>query len=218
MLIFAMLKNQNKFADDLLAAAHLCARYSLVYAGSGNLSCKAGADAMMITAAGSWMSTLTEKEIVTCAIGSGRILRGKTKPSSESNLHRMIYQANSDAGAALHFQSRRATAISCNKKNASLNFNVIPEFPFYIGDVGFVPALEPGTRKLAEAVSKQSKARKIIIMQNHGIVAVGINLKRVVEMALFFELACGIILANGSNLSTLPLSIAWRLKARASSI
>lgn len=218
MPIFAMHKNQKKFADDLLTAAHLCARHSLVYAGSGNLSCKVGADAMMITAAGSWMSTLTEKETVTCAIGSGKILGGKSAPSSESDLHRKVYRANDGAGAVLHFQSRSAAAISCNKKHASLNFNVIPEVPFYIGDVGFVPAFEPGTRELAEAVSKQSKARKVIVMQNHGVVAVGKNLNRVVEMALFFELACGIILANGPNLSTLPLSIARRLKARASAI
>lgn len=37
-------------------------------------------------------------------------------------------------------------------------------------------------RFIAEAVSKQSKTRKIIIMQNHGIVAAGKNLKHMVKI------------------------------------
>jgi ribulose-5-phosphate 4-epimerase/fuculose-1-phosphate aldolase len=198
--------------DEFIKTARLCAHHSLVLCSSGNLSCRINRNEMMITSAGSWMSELSPKDIVTCDIKHGKIIHGKIKPSSETYLHRMIYPINDKNTAVLHFQSECATAIACNKKTSSINFNVIPEIPYYIGDIGVVPAFKPGSIELAESVAEQSKNHKLIIMKNHGIVAIGNNLRQVLQISMFFELCCKIILVNGNNISTIPPSITRYLK------
>jgi ribulose-5-phosphate 4-epimerase/fuculose-1-phosphate aldolase len=202
--------------DEFIKTARLCAHHSLVLCSSGNLSCRINRNEMMITSAGSWMSELSPKDIVTCDIKHGKIIHGKIKPSSETGLHRMIYLKNDKNKAILHFQSEFATAVACNKKLSSINFNVIPEIPFYIDDIGVVPPLKPGSIELAEAVAEQSKNHRVIIMQNHGIVAIGNNLKHVLQIGVFFELCCKIILVNGNNISTIPPSITRYLKEQSS--
>ena len=38
-----------------------------------------------------------------------------------------------------------------------INFFVVPEIPFYIGPIGIVPYIMPGTRELADAVTSAMK-------------------------------------------------------------
>ena len=207
---------KEKLITGFVETARLCTHHSLVLCSSGNLSCRINRNEMMITGAGSWMSELSQKDVVTCDIRRGKTIRGKNKPSSELHLHRMIYLTRDSARAILHFQSENATAVACNKKITSINFNVIPEIPFYIGDIGVVPACKPGSLALAEAVAEQSKNRRLIVMKNHGIVAIGETLRQAFQMSVFFELCCKIILVNGNNISTIPPSITRYLKEQSS--
>jgi ribulose-5-phosphate 4-epimerase/fuculose-1-phosphate aldolase len=72
--------------------------------------------------------------------------------------------------------------------------------------------LRPGRPALAE----QLKNRRLIVMKNHRIVAIGETLRQAFQMSVFFELCCAIILTKGNTLSTLPPSIAGHLAGQSS--
>ena len=104
---------------------------------------------------------------------------------------------------ALHFQTPAATAIACRSDCDRIEFNVIPEIPYYIGPVVAVPYALPGTLELAESVTASMKAHDMVIMRNHGQVTVGRTYDDTIQKALFFELACEAILRAGEGLQAL---------------
>jgi ribulose-5-phosphate 4-epimerase/fuculose-1-phosphate aldolase len=183
------IKKDADIYNEFLDVAHMCADQKLVFGSSGNLSCKPiGRNKILITSSGSWMSKLTQNEIVEIYTGSSRMSNCVGHPSSELDLHQKIYSKINECQAILHFQSEYATAVSCLKGGNSINFNIIPEVPAYIRNVFFVEQYMPGSTDLAVAVSDKSEIDSIIVMQNHGIVSVGRSLPIVLQMSIFLNL------------------------------
>ncbi len=63
-----------------------------------------------------------------------------------------------------------------------------------------VPYLPPGSRELAGAVADAMKTHNLVMLQNHGQVVVAMDYAHAIQNAVFFELACEIILRAGSAL------------------
>ena len=93
-----------------------------------------------------------------------------------------------------------------------INFNVIFEIPYYIGDIATVPAIQPGSGDLAEVVIKAVTDHDMVILRNHGIVTVGKDLKDAIQKAAFFELACEVILRGGESIVPIPSELAAQIK------
>ncbi len=176
--------------------AHKVAELGLVRCSSGNLSLRVNQHIMLITATGSWMERLTDKDISVCDI-DGKVLN-HIKPSVEFRFHAGIYKVRSDVGAVLHFQSPYATAVACSELSFE-DFNIIPEVPYYIKSIAKVPFYPPGSKQLAEAVTKEASQSNLIIMQNHGLVTLANDVDLLLKRAVFFELACQILLIGGSR-------------------
>ncbi|MDL2326697.1 class II aldolase/adducin family protein, partial [Bacteroidales bacterium OttesenSCG-928-A14] len=97
-----------------------------------------------------------------------------------------------------------ATAVSCMKRKPE-NFNVIAEVPCYCGkEIAVIPYYRPGSPELAKAVAAALKDHDTALLTNHGQVVCGKNFDDAFQKAVFFELACGIIIRNGiGNYTTL---------------
>ena len=65
------------------------------------------------------------------------------------------------------------------------------------------PYYRPGSPELAKAVLEAMKDHNSCLMTNHGQVVCGKNFDEVFERAMFFEMACRIIVQSGGNYSTL---------------
>lgn len=91
---------------------------------------------------------------------------------------------------------------------------MIPEIPFYIGPVGHVPYLPPGSTELAEAVVAVMTDHDLAVMENHGQVTAATDFDHAVQNAEFFELACQIILAGASDMTPLPAAAVRDLLAQ----
>ncbi|MCK5706650.1 MAG: class II aldolase/adducin family protein [Candidatus Aureabacteria bacterium] len=128
----------------------------------------------------------------------------KKKPSAETDLHLGIYRTRKDINTILHFQTSYATALSCSK-NIRKDFFVIPEIPYYIGQVAVIPYKDPGSKQLAKEVAKAIKNHDMVVMKNHGEVTCGKSFDDVIQKAVFFELACKIIIKNGKSVQSIPL-------------
>ena len=160
------------------------------------------ADRMMISGSGAWMSTLTPEQVSTCRLEGRTATRG-VRPSVEAAFHAGILLDHRDTRYVLHFQSPYATTLACRHPD-EINFAVIPEIPVYMGTVGVVPYLTPGSDALADAVIEGARHHGLLVLANHGMVTSGATLDDVIRNAVFFELACRIIVQGGDRVDVLP--------------
>ena len=183
--------------DAFVAACRRAADHGLMRCSSGNLSWRLDPDHMLVTTSRSWMEDATHDTVAVCRIADGECLTGNT-PTVETGIHAGVLRTRADMHVVMHFQTPAATAIAC-REPASVNFAVIPEIPYYIGPVGSVPFLLPGTADLAQAVTSALTGHDMVIMRNHGVVTVGTTFDDVIQKACFFELACDILIRTGGK-------------------
>ena len=95
-----------------------------------------------------------------------------------------------------------ATVVACMQQKPE-DFNVTLEVPYRVGEIAVVPYYRPGSRELAEAVIEAMRAHDAVLMSNHGQVVCGKSFDEVLERALFFEMACRIIVQSGGRYEVL---------------
>ncbi len=188
--------------NDFIAACHAAAERGLLRCSSGNLSWRVGDGRMLVTRTRSWLGRLTDADIAVCAIADGTSLNG-VRPTVEVRFHAGILRARPDVNVVFHYQSPCATALACRKRR-NLNYDVIAEIPLYIGPVGQVPYLPPGSAELADAVTEAMTGHDLAMMMNHGQVTAARDFDHAIQNAEFFELACQILLASGRDVRPLP--------------
>ena len=202
--------------ERFVAACHDADARGLLRCSSGNLSWRVGDGTMLVTRTRSWLGRLTAEDVAVCSIEDGASLNGVV-PTVEVRFHAGILRARPDVNVVLHYQSPNATAVACQRKRR-VTFNVIPEIPFYIGPVGRVPYLPPGSEALAEAVVAVMATHDLAVMANHGQVTVARDFDHAVQNAEFFELACQIVLASGPDVTPLPADAVSDLLAQRQSL
>ena len=198
--------------ERFVAACHEAAERGLLRCSSGNLSFRAEGGTMLVTRTRSWLGRLTADDVAVCSLEDGTSLNGVI-PTVEARFHAGILRARPDVNAVLHYQSPHATALACQRRRAP-TFNVIPEIPFYIGPVGRVPYLPPGSAELADAVVAVLSSHDLAVMENHGQVTAAVDFDHAVQNAEFFELACQIIVESGPDLTPLPAEAVRELLAQ----
>jgi ribulose-5-phosphate 4-epimerase/fuculose-1-phosphate aldolase len=115
---------------------------------------------------------------------AGEHLEGK-HPSSELPTHLAIYKAT-EPSAIVHAHSRFATALSCLGSDLE---SPDVEGKHFLGRVPLISYEEPGTSDLGDAVSRGILGCKGVLLQNHGLIAVGANLEQAFIVAEAIERA-----------------------------
>ena len=183
----------NEHIQEFLAQAHRVGDARLTICSSGNLSWRIGEEAL-VSGTGSWVPSLQAEKVSICNIATGEVKNG-VKPSMESGFHLGILRERPDVNVVLHFQSEYATAVACMNKKPT-NFNVTAEVPCHVGrEIPVIPYYRPGSPELAHAVVEAMKDHNSILLTNHGQV--------VFERAMFFEMACRIIVQSHGDYSVL---------------
>ncbi|MEA3358979.1 MAG: L-fuculose-phosphate aldolase [Thermodesulfobacteriota bacterium] len=119
----------------------------------------------------------------------GEIIEGSRRPSSESNFHTMLYQKRKDINAIIHTHSIYATTIAC------LNWE-IPAVHYLVGFSGNKVPVAPyatfGTKKLADNISKTIGNYNAVLLANHGLITIGVDLSSTFYIAEEIELVAQI--------------------------
>lgn len=187
--------------DEFLRQAHRVGDAKLTVCSSGNLSWRIDEQAL-VSGTGSWVPNLTADKISICNIADDMPVNG-VKPSMESHFHLGVMRQRPDVNVVLHFQSEYATAVSCMKNKPS-NFNVTAEVPCHVGsEIPVIPYLRPGSPELAAAVVEAMKDHNSVLLTNHGQVVCGEDFDQAFERAMFFEMACRIIIQTGGDYTVL---------------
>lgn len=187
--------------EEFIRQAHRVGDTGLTVCSSGNLSWRIGEEAL-VSGTGSWVPSLPKEKVAQVKIATGETLNG-VKPSMESGFHLGVLRERPDVNVVLHFQSPYATAVSCMKQKPE-NFNVTAEVPCHVGrEIPIIPYFRPGSPELAAAVIAAMKEHNSILLTNHGQVVCGKDFDQAFERAMFFEMACRIIILTGGKYDVL---------------
>jgi autoinducer 2 (AI-2) kinase len=98
---------------------------------------------------------------------------------------------------------------------AGLPFLPISTEAAFIGEIPRVPFIMPGTIELADAVGAAAKNAPAVIMQNHGLIVGGSDLRHAIDITLIIEQTADKLItcqALGKTPPVLPDEIAAALK------
>lgn len=155
----------------------------LVAGAGGNISARDG-KTIYLSASGMAFDEMTENDYIGVDIDSGEVIDGKGKPTSETALHLTCYRVRADIQAIVHTHSPWAGGV------ISSGATIKPMFPEFVCDIDGVAQIDyvvPTTQKLADTVVKVIGENNVILMSNHGVFALGKNLKEAYYRNLIIE-------------------------------
>ncbi len=163
---------------EIIEYSKIMVEKNLTKGTAGNISVKYG-EGFIITPSGMDYGSLRLEDLVYLS-RDGEVLEGNRKPSSEYNLHGVIYK-NREVGAVVHTHSPYISAFSALRMD-------LPPIHYVIGVSGssHVKCAEYatyGTMELAENALRSLGESKAVILANHGLVTVGKDLKESMNIA-----------------------------------
>lgn len=137
-----------------------------------------------ITPSGMEYATLEPADIVVVNL-QGTIIDGCRKPSIETQLHCKTYAKRSDVLGICHTHSSYATAWACCGKEIPV---IVAELAGMIGGpVKCAPYAPMGTVELADIVAEHLGSQNAVLMENHGMLAVGESIDKAYANAVIVE-------------------------------
>src|SRR3984885_10592055 len=162
---------QSQLTDEIIRIGKLLWDKGLVTGFNGNISARIDADSILITATGTCLGYLKLTDIVTLSLKTGEVTGGG-KASSERFMHTEVYKNFPDIKAVVHTHPTYTNGFFLS--NETLEPKTF-EAKFYLGTVKSVPQSTPSVTAM-EPVVKELKASNIVVLRNHGVVAMGPDL------------------------------------------
>jgi len=178
---------------ELIKFGKRIARERLVVGPGGNISARMSG-VMLVKASGIAFEDATEQDFIPVEIESGKVLEKRRRPSSELPMHLACYRVRDDVRAVVHTHSPFATGVA--SAGATLR-PMSPDFVAVIGtEVPTLPFVIPCGDELADVVSEAIAKANAALLTNHGVVAVGANLREAFLRAMLIEEAAVALVAG----------------------
>jgi L-fuculose-phosphate aldolase len=179
---------ETALRQEMVRIGRLLYDRQLIVAAEGNLSCRLGGDAFLITPSGVCKGFLKAEDLLVvdaegrpAIAGAGRTATESLRmsipprPSSEWLLHREIYAIRPGVAAVCHGHPPWATAFAA--AGQALDACLLPEIVATLGRVPLAPYGTPGTAEVPRAVHDLIAGHDALLLANHGVVAVGTSLQ-----------------------------------------
>ncbi len=139
----------------------------------GNVSARV-TEGLLVTPSRVDYAAMTPEDIVTVSL-SGEVLNGIRLPSSEMDVHRLVYVNRPDVGGVIHSHSLYATALSCLHDTVPV---MVEEQSQVIGDEIRCTQYVPAGQHLAlgEEVARALGSSNAVLLANHGTLSCGRSL------------------------------------------
>lgn len=149
----------------------------------------------LITPSGMDYRIMTIEDIVLVDF-AGNVIEGERKPSIETPLHTAIYKSRPDVGGVVHVHSTFASAFAVAGKSIPV---VLEETAQVIGhNVEVTPYAHCGSLELAEQAINTLKDGQAVLLANHGLVGVGIDVRAALKVCNIAEKAAMVSLYANS--------------------
>lgn len=166
--------DEEQIKKDICKVMRNLFNRGMVSALGGNVSARVpGSKEFWITPSGIFKGELNPEDLVKVDL-DGNILDGFLRPSIEWPLHAAVYRVRPDVNAVVHAHNPYTLGLAL----AGVGLKPITvEAVMVLRKVEIVPFAFPGTDQLAKLVGEAaSKGARAIVLQNHGVVALGANL------------------------------------------
>lgn len=172
----------DELKAELAEATRTIERHGLNAGTTGNISVRTESG-LVITPSSIPPSELAADMMVEVG-GDGR-WQGNWRPSSETALHRAVYDAFPAARAVVHTHSDHCVALSCLRQDLPAFHYMVARFG---GDSVRCSAYAPfGSEELAAVAVEALEGRSACLLANHGAVVHGKDLKSAVTSAAILE-------------------------------
>lgn len=188
--------------DQICDICHKMWQLGWVAANDGNVSVKLGDGTYLATPTGISKAFITPDVLVRID-GEGKVLEGKEgyKPSSEIKMHLRCYRERPDVGAVVHAHPPTATGYAVAGK--SLDEYSMIETVIAIGAIPLTPYGTPSTDEVPEAIAPYLADHDVLLLKNHGALAVGCDLVtayyRMETLELFAKISLTAHLLGGAK-------------------
>ena len=172
--------------DELNDFGRVCVERGLVVGRAGNISARLTDEEIIISKRRSRLDRLPPEDLVRCSLATGE-WEGEVEPSTETPMHRAVYNSQPQAQAILHSSAFYTTLVACS--DIELRLDLVPESMAYLSNIGRVPYYHPGTPELAAAAGEQA-AHNVIILENHGLIVWGRSIEEAVALGEMMERHC----------------------------
>lgn len=140
-------------------------------------------DGFFITPSSIPYEEITPEDVVTMQLDGKH--SSNRRPSSEWRFHLDIMRERPDCGAIVHTHGMFATTLACLRME-------IPAFHYMIAQAGGSTIrcsdyATFGTQELSDTALEALKDRKACLLANHGMIAIGPNLKKALALAVEVE-------------------------------
>ena len=195
----------------------------LAILGEGNISAKLSNERFAVKASGSALATLTERDVTVCETGrvlailerenpndeavetellAARVDASAKKPSLEAMFHAILL---SEPGVQFvaHCHPLNVNRVLCSPRAAEFaEYRLFPDQVVYCGARSvFVPYADPGlplareiARRTARFREETGSAPKLIVLENHGTIALGSTMQSVLACTMMAEKAAAIFM------------------------
>jgi len=173
---------QRELKEDIVNVTEELFAVDIITATGGNISARIpGTDIVWITPTKLFKGGLCVDDLIRIDL-EGNMLEGKTKPSIEAPLHSAVYRAREDVFAVVHSHAPFATAIGLCERP----FPPITLGGFFVSKLPIVPYAASG-KDLAKAVMERIADWPGVFLQNHGLVAIGKDLRSAANLTQMVE-------------------------------
>lgn len=177
--------------DELMNCGRSLVAHGWVLGRGGNLSARVD-DTIYVTARGAVLDQLTVSDFVAVAASTGCAI-SSGQPSSELPMHLAAYDADASTRAVVH--AHPPYAIACGVVDLALPA-LTPDFLVHLGsEVPLLPYLQPGSQDLSAAVRHALTRATALLLQNHGMLAVGRSVDQALLRTSLVEETARILLA-----------------------
>ncbi len=196
------MRSEWQVRREMVAIGRRLYEAGLVAGTDGNISVRLIADRILVTPAGACLGELQPGDLVYASAGGEIPAAGR--PTSELPMHCAAYAARADIGAVIHAHPPITTAMTV--AGLSLAEPVLPEIVLLLGSIPTAPYATPSTAAGARVVAPLLREHDAIVLDRHGILAVGPDLIDALHKIEKVEQCARIILAAHSTgaMRTLP--------------
>lgn len=195
------MENLDLIKDQICDVCHKMWQLGWVAANDGNVSVKLDDGRIIATPTGMSKSFITPDKLVILN-EKGEVLEAKDglRPSSEIKMHLRCYEKRDDVKSVIHAHPPGATGFAVAHKAMDM-YNMIEDVAV-IGSVPLTPYGTPSTVEVPNAIEPYLEEHDVMLLENHGALAVGSDVitafYRMESLELWAKITINAVILGGS--------------------
>lgn len=187
--------------EQICDVCHKTWQLGWVAANDGNVSARLEDGTFLCTPTGMSKSFITPEKLIRIN-ANGEILEGAEglRPSSEIKMHLRCYEKRSDVWSVIHAHPPGATGFAVAHKAMDM-YNMIEDVAV-IGSVPLTPYGTPSTTEVPDAIEPYLEEHDVMLLENHGALAVGSDVitafYRMESLELWAKITINAVILGGS--------------------